>query len=166
MGDTTLSTAKTPITSLEGIRGGKPAILHRSPECSVIAHSITLVQGKTISKTLIMTNQEIINKAMEKARGNGWMPPVFPMDHVLMEMGRQSGKSTLSKALVHYVIFSHDFAKALWGEELIALKMENGELLLTEKERRVASEAACVYHLQEMVIADDPIQYLGQHLDD
>lgn len=46
------------------------------------------------------------------------------------------------------VIFNHDFAKALRGEKKIIVGMIE----------------PWKYHLQQMVIADDPIKYLGENL--
>lgn len=48
-----------------------------------------------------------------------------------------------SKIRYYDIIYNHDFAKALWGEKPLGWR----------------------YHLQMMVVADDPIEYLGEHLD-
>lgn len=48
------------------------------------------------------------------------------------------------------IIFNHEFAKALFGKELVALKYPMCE----------HSKQAWVQHLQQAVIAEDPIDYM------
>ena len=55
------------------------------------------------------TNQEILEKAMAKALQNGWSGSL---------KGIVFGKGDNAKAAGFNLIFSHDFAKALWGENL------------------------------------------------
>lgn len=62
-----------------------------------------------------------------------------------------------------------ELAKALWGEEKICLTC--GSTVFTSR------DSVCMgcmepkpapywqYHLQQMVIAEDPIKYLGEHMD-
>lgn len=67
---------------------------------------------------------------------------------------------------INELLFSHDFAKALWGEELdscIACGRSHSYL--------GDCDAGCgnctptwEFELQQMVIAEDPIKYLGEHL--
>lgn len=106
-----------------------------------------------------MTRQEILTKAIEKAIAGGWYSfagDVFgklTIDDVLIRFnphgqglewtvkGHESNWS-----LVEALIYSHDFAKALWPGN--------------------ATDAVPDWkdHLQQMVIADDPITYLGENL--
>lgn len=65
----------------------------------------------------------------------------------------------LSNPYVWMVIFNHDFAKALWGEEYIGWDISD----VYFKKHRIASQA-WQFHLQQMVIADDPIEYLGENI--
>ena len=98
-----------------------------------------------------MSNQEILWEAINRAIEGGWDP---------------------SSELLYYVnelecpviIFNHDFAKALWGNVPLYTGpfMRVGNTSIEPKE--CLSATAWKYHLQQMVIADDPIQYLGQHL--
>ena len=53
------------------------------------------------------------------------------------------------------IIFDHDFAKALWGDELIDVNIGA---------RGAYSIDLWKYHIQNMVIADDPIAYLGDNI--
>lgn len=100
------------------------------------------------------THQEILERAIQKAIDGGWNYESFgSVDHWL-----RKNASTKAKAEIVYgnisgrkyeFIFNHEFAKALWPE----LRDEYG----------VYSDWRT--HLAQMVISDDPIAYLGEHLD-
>lgn len=68
-----------------------------------------------------------------------------------IEKAMQSGQISAEE-----LIFNHDFAKALWP----------GWDLTPENAKLIGKPPRPVFHryLQEMVIADDPIKYLGEHL--
>lgn len=121
-----------------------------------------------------MTNRQTLTKAIQKAIDGGWDPALITngwgMDDwrkpevdengdISQYDGDDSWKTLPKEAL----IFNHDFAKALWGEE-----WKSAELLphIPPKDTyRVGTITPCwQFHLQAMVIADDPIKYLGEHL--
>jgi len=54
------------------------------------------------------------------------------------------------------IIFNHDFAKSLWPGNI--LFDEGGVKVVTK-------EPLWKHHLMMMVIAEDPIEYLGAHID-
>lgn len=58
------------------------------------------------------------------------------------------------------MLFNHDFAKALWPEVIDGVEYK--AYLLNEPKR--TKRWIWQHHLQQMVIADDPIKYLGEHL--
>jgi len=108
-----------------------------------------------------MSNEEILEKAIQKAIDGGW--DVFSTENhqidiemITIEMledaehyhagAPHTGLTVYIRRNGYYapaeVIFDHEFAQALWGEGLFAWK----------------------YRLQEMVISDDPIAYLGENL--
>ena len=99
-----------------------------------------------------MTNKEILEKAFMIATHNGCQqrseePDVFQIPEAF--------------------IYRHDFAKALWGElPLVETTQELNRLNThTElKHRYVFGTSTWEYHLQQMVIAPDPIAYLGEHI--
>lgn len=104
-----------------------------------------------------MTNQQIIEKAIHKAIDGGWSEPngntlrVMENGHLYIEMTdgiRAVGYQTNLERL----IFNHDFAKALWGEQPAPLShsFDGDPLWMT--------------NLCGMVIADDPIKYLGDNI--
>lgn len=110
-----------------------------------------------------MTNQQILEKAIQKAIDGGWKQP----DPTVVWWRSSEGITREAYGL----IFNHDFAKALWGDELI--QYPEGDTytvtaLLNPTPNFCRSTELFVwqYHLQQMVIAEDPIKYLGEHLDD
>ena len=125
-----------------------------------------------------MTNQEILEKAVIKAIDGGWIsgkyeldslrnpPKIKPTDDSDNELLQFITDNMMLKMARDRVIFNHDFAKALWGEEL------HHETFIVPKElsKRFAGtknldiKPAWQYHLQNMVISDDPIKYLGENI--
>ena len=96
-----------------------------------------------------MTNQEIIKKAIEKASKNG-----FKLKNKHLEETSYGADYNIFS-----IIFSHDFAKALFGEEII--KMSVGDSMGITHQMLWKSY---LYELQQMVISEDPIKYLGQYV--
>lgn len=106
-----------------------------------------------------LTNQQILQKAIEKAQANGWevvYPYNQPMHYGIGAATHRVFFGDCAEATM--LLFDHGFAKALWGDSLI------GEEVSTTYAD--PSHPKWMYHLQHMVIADDPIAYLGEHLDD
>jgi hypothetical protein len=114
----------------------------------------------------VSNTSQILRKAVERAEHNGWMLP----DHVdsisftrgvvqpddLMPYDVSTTPNTLD------ILYNHDFAKALWGENMVQI-----DTMFTEMGNKFpVKQAAWQYHLQQMVITDDPIAYLGEHLPD
>ena len=91
-----------------------------------------------------MKNKQILQKATDRAFENGWGEPYK------MDWGSEEAKNLwLESILEHYyeVIFSHDFAKAFWGEELNGWPPMNWES-----------------HLQQMVLEEEPLKYIERFL--
>lgn len=104
-----------------------------------------------------MTNEEILKKAIEKAEKNDYKCPDV-------------------QGYYFEIIYSHDFGKAFWGEEFTK-KEKNGYTFLVlayypGDDMLELSDPGCVwfrgkrwqYHLQQMVISEDPIKYLEAFL--
>lgn len=87
-----------------------------------------------------MTDIEILHKTYDKAVQNGYTDARW--GHNSIDYFQNPGR-------FYGYILSHDFAKALWGEELHYFSDDCDPLPLFK------------YHLQQMVIADNPIEYLG-----
>jgi len=112
-----------------------------------------------------MTDKEIVKRALDKAEMAGNYP---------MEM---SGIPFDSINVQYSIVFSHDFAKAFWGEERVHTSgmydmkdsyngcEKNDEECECDHYRKVY-EIAYLYHLKQMVLEENPIQYLEKFLDE
>jgi hypothetical protein len=125
-----------------------------------------------------MSNQEILEKAIQEAQTNGFMPEYkfsFSKDMGWTYVLREKPEQTKGGMVVNVtgmlsegdIIFGHDFAKALWGEEDTPYD--------TWSNRKYSAGGGgpdedwydgqlWEFHLQQMVIAEDPVQYLGENL--
>lgn len=106
-----------------------------------------------------MNHQTILTKAIEKARIGGWDGPSYE-DYMHFDSIR-----------LNDIIYSHDFAKALWPEKTepcayCGLKVAWGSIhpLPCPYSFMESRASPWRYHLQQMVIADDPIKYLGENI--
>lgn len=120
-----------------------------------------------------MTNQEILERAIQKAIDGGWKAP--NEDWYVADDGDELNLYYLthsdSKGKTYHLlrpyelIFSHDFPKALWGsrwDENNGCKVHN-TIHSTDSMGDDYSDPDA-YHLQQMVIADDPLKYLGENI--
>lgn len=94
-----------------------------------------------------MTNQEILTKAIEKAIAGGWK-----RERYTTYAPDKMAEYLIDKGTWPVIIYSKNFAKSLWGEEE---QDWDGEGYVTPDWQ---------YHLQQMVIAENPIKYLGENL--
>lgn len=93
-----------------------------------------------------LSNEEILQMAIEKAQGNGWKS-------YYAEYASNEPNDKVNRIPISGFIFSHSFAKAFWGEELEPDYSRDG--VMTDSWR---------IHLEEMVLEDDPLQYLAKFL--
>ena len=97
-----------------------------------------------------MNNEQILKKAIEKAEKNGWQNKYKFTDkswHYLLE-----GKN------YYKIIFSHDFAKAFWGEENYPItEIEYGG-------HKVLLDKVWKARLQQMVLEKEPLKYLEKFI--
>lgn len=89
-----------------------------------------------------MTKEQILKKAIEKAEKTGWTNNLSSTTSSLL---------LINRAQSYRIIFDHDFAKYFFGEEYFCNNKN------FDKEWQ--------YHLQQMVISEDPIKYLSKFLD-
>lgn len=111
-----------------------------------------------------MDKKAIFEKAITKAIANGW--DSLDVTDWWQAYYMKSGPARLAVEFrpaanamgIFYewpvIIYNHDFAKALWGEEV------DVSLALSGMDTTIPWE----YHLQQMVIANDPIEYLGANI--
>jgi len=97
-----------------------------------------------ISKAL--ERYKILRKSVEKAKKNGFK--IRDLNEVLYDISYND------------IIFSHDFAKAFWGEESVN-EIGNPCDHLDETE-----DSCWRYHLQKMVVEENPLKYLEKFLNE
>ena len=104
----------------------------------------------------LVTNKDILEKAVQKAIDGGF-------EAKLADGWVQSGNlhaRTDGKA-PYDIIFSHSFAQSLWGDT--PLNFDNNNTLVAYEDR-MYNEPIWQYHLQQMVINDNPIAYLRENI--
>lgn len=102
-----------------------------------------------------MSRQQILEKAIRKAIEGGYPGDISDYKTDGFTIYRWAGKSFMEFDASSF-IFSHPFAEALWGDEPYMDKVDGNDEYLGYR--------AWEHHLREMVIADDPIQYLGNNI--
>ena len=119
-----------------------------------------------------MTNQAILEKAVDKAIENGWEPLNGKEYTVgegwvrfLTDPQEENGYETLR---AEEIIYNHDFAKAIWpaGRCICGETHNRGGIIEIGPGKTTLHELEkdWQYHLQQMVISEDPIKYLGKSL--
>ena len=120
-----------------------------------------------------MTPEEILKKVIEKVVStgftwNGYDIPTYSAISV-GKVDKANGENLIhidnGGTLHHYgislqtFIFSHDFAKAFWGDH----SEKNNVGFDHAESKLVYLEQECwKHHLQQMVLEEDPIEYLRQ----
>lgn len=124
-----------------------------------------------------MTNKQTLEKSINLAIDGGWKPvekefewrvidtrpaPFLSCMVAIVDTSAFDGDNVIEKKFtVNDVIFNHEFCKALWGVEpeyIGERYFENGGISDTLRLPKY------LYHLQCMVIAKDPIAYLGDNI--
>ena len=109
-----------------------------------------------------MNNKDILQKAIEKAVENGYAPTdnggeVAELKHTNGGCWFFDSNETGSHYDMNDIIFSHDFAKAFWKEptEVLIEKAAGHE---------VYGIADWEYHLQQLALAKDRLEYIGRFI--
>ena len=125
-----------------------------------------------------MSNQEILEKAIQKSIDGGWAYPFGSNTYEIIKYVQSRPESiafgfrekwqdadTPGHLEGHWaipeLIFNHEFAKALWGE----LPKRSADMYDCPQDE-IGQIDTCnwEHHLQQMVIADDSIKYLGENI--
>ena len=108
-----------------------------------------------------MTDQQVLEKAIQKAIDGGWdildryevsTFSVHNNGHLLPAVWFGEGGNHTQGLVTEQIIFNHDFAKALWGED--------GEGIMHGGSGRIGWR----HHLARMVVAEYPIKYLAENI--
>ena len=113
-----------------------------------------------------MTNEEILKSAIRKAQERGgWVFRIRYDDSSVKEFSDDAllnqCRFMISEGIHYRVIFSHNFAKAFWGDDEISVDDIAPYALQNSEGNNIwGTFIAWQYHLQQMVLSDDPIEYL------
>ena len=99
-----------------------------------------------------MKNEEILKKAIEKAKLDSWGNPKFDFKGNLLEPD-------------YNVIFSHSFVRAFWGEKEKYYYPIPEDPKMEQREPKIINQG-WQYHLQQMVLEPEPLKYLERFLDE
>lgn len=106
-----------------------------------------------------MNKGEVLKKAIQKAVKNGYIPPIDIDNYAIENLEHSIRIKTYFS-----IIFSHSFAKVFWGKEddnrSIAEKFNDYQANKTTSFK----QPLWLYHLQQMVLEEDPIKYLEKFL--
>ena len=125
-----------------------------------------------------MKKEEIFKKAIKKAKTNGYNKAYIGVGGIYITPKSLEYTLDLSIAEIYSIIFSHDFAKALWSEEI---KCNTCDL---EQKKHKITESGHFYecsncgvlvegeycdeswknHLSKMVLEKDPLKYIEKFL--
>ncbi len=117
-----------------------------------------------------MKDKEVLQKAIEVAIENGWRQG----SNFKTDLLYQYNENPLERQAQN-VCFSHDFAKAFWGDKPVNQFGADLSYLGTDddplKELHEAAGSpkhlglvAWQYHLQQMVLCENPIDYLRKFI--
>jgi hypothetical protein len=103
-----------------------------------------------------LTDREILEQAIQKAIDGGWKARLTEDGGLRILNAKGSETSWYSPGTFgsYSIIFNHDFAKALWGgstDTYYGSYSQQDELIWQ-------------HNLRDMVIAKDPIKYLGENI--
>lgn len=111
-----------------------------------------------------MEKEQILTKAIEKAEKNG-----FKGDWKNCGIACEAHSLESEGECSYTTIFSHDFAKAFWGEEMAHIRHGVVYVPKTAAENYSRDNDPLFpiwqYHLQQCVLCDNPLHYLENFLD-
>lgn len=114
-------------------------------------------------------NQQVLEVAIKKAIAGGWwfagnnkkatieIDTGYFGETLDVCIDYKMGDIVKEKISVNDIIYNHDFAKALWGKGN-TFKHKDGGLVTIENPNYWKAK------LRSMVVAKDPIKYLGEHI--
>ena len=124
-----------------------------------------------------MTHKEILEKALDIAFANGYAPTWAEQGNIFRYRKDLAGtplgdlNEVKNYLDVADVIYDKEFAQALWGDDddeyrcvVCGTKFKHEDDCPFAKTLKSHWISPVQYHLQQMVIADDPIQYLGENI--
>ena len=109
-----------------------------------------------------MTNEQILKKAIEKAKKNGYKSMII---RDWLGKNFSVGNDYQRGCHLYYsIIFSHDFAKAFWGDRYIGKGRLDFCVPQIGYEHKLVELYAWQHHLQQMVLEEEPLKYIEKHI--
>lgn len=127
-----------------------------------------------------MTNEEILRKAIEKAVKNGFdFFKLIEESYGFVTRDPNVVDVFIKVRSKHYyqTIFSHDFAKAFWGEEKVCSNCGHSDSICNSIYEEASFCWICrlvqskgfkkwQFHLKQMVLKPEPLKYLEKFLEE
>lgn len=115
-----------------------------------------------------MTDKEILERAITKAKHNGFKKQepyyIYPDERLGILIGESVNNAHVARVYnVNDIIFSHEFAKAFWKDKDDVTFIESDINDMVEYEKQKSSWK---YHLQKMVVEEEPLKYIERYLDE
>ena len=108
-----------------------------------------------------LRDDEIMKRAIDKARKNGWRVGGTSRYFVRKLYTEKQMFSQTFYNGINTIIFSHFFAKAFWGEQYISSPVyHHGEVIDD------LGLPAWQYHLQVMVLEENPLNYIKKFVEE
>ena len=95
-----------------------------------------------------MTKEDKLEKIIEKAEEGGFEKREWGKEDIVIPI-----------VLLNNLLFNHDFAKAIWGKEIQAVKMSKHV-----EQKQPVYMLNWEYHLQRAVISENPINYFYENM--
>ncbi len=111
-----------------------------------------------------MTYKEILYKVIQKLKNDGTLPDSFNLFYRHGAFDNDIIKYWINNNLIESIIFSHDFAKAFWGNERIGLDDIKDHKYYNVSDLMTNEVLKWEYHLQKMVLEKEPLKYLEKFL--
>ena len=124
-----------------------------------------------------MTDKEILQKAVIKAVKNGMIWGDWDSQGFLEYWNSRDFEDIIEEREHYKLIFSHEFAKAFWGDEKLSEGKTLDETYEELKEHYLDKddfefdwisecnpEEAWEYHLKQMVLEKEPLKYIERFL--
>ena len=110
-----------------------------------------------------MTDREILSNAIDKAIANGFEFRFYDKDFILDNLEDDN----LPIESCYIIIFSHSFAKAFWGKSprwYYRWDEIDHQDNPTMNDGANGTQSNWRHHLQQIVLCENPIAYLGKYL--
>jgi len=120
-----------------------------------------------------MTSQEVVMHVIDKAKKSAWREGDLLVGHVAWSFNGGRVLFTLhyegdifepNHKDLYGLIFIHGFAKAVWGKKSLITREDKKDLKGGTTISIITEQPEWRYHLKEMVLQKDPIDYLKRFI--